>query len=159
MSVPLALTETYSDAISVIQKTVYRFWRKYGGDIRELMAEANFHFMTAYAKYEQDKGSFDGFVSFIVFKQLLESLRLTTRRRAKLGTQQGLEGLEEQQNTFRMFEFLEELSQDAATVVRVLFELDQPNKGKLRSALNNLGWTANRIAESFQEITNILMEN
>lgn len=150
------LTETYNDVQEIIIKTVRAFHRKYGGDIDELTGEANLHFLAAYDSYDMNFGkSFDNWVRYVIWKRLLETVRQNAKRKKILGERVPLHQVCEEEG-FNLNEFMSDLSEDATTVVRILFYSDSQTKTRLQSCLKGMGWSLGKIFETFSEITRIL---
>lgn len=160
----VAMTTTYEDVQELVRATALRFHRRYGGDLQEILQNAGLLYTQAYYRYKEERGSFARYVKFYIFRELQERLRNECSRNARLKQHQlDTDQLwREPTEQFSLSDFVEELGQDARKVVELLFaEPNQPHqrptKGTLRRWLHNLGWTARRIVESFDEITRVLL--
>lgn len=165
-----AAEETYLDVQDLLRKQVWDLVKAYGGDFDELMAEANFLFVEAYRGYR-------GEVPFSVWIRNWVRWALTDQIRIKLSHQQRYEVVDEHllTKTYSAWtpkSLLEELSEDAAMIVRLV--LDTPSEiaivvsGKggqprnfrstIRSYLGSIGWSAQHISETFDEIRRVLAD-
>jgi RNA polymerase sigma factor (sigma-70 family) len=165
------MTETYQDVERLIWDVVHKFYAKHGpqyGDRQELFSEACIGFMIAYRVYNPAKGSFPTYVRMVANHTLLEHMRNETKRRVRLDTTSELEPVDTHP-TFSVAEFLDEVSEDAKTIVMLI--LDTPNdllhamqheqeeygvKYLLRQYLSGMGWAAERITQCFAEIAHAL---
>lgn len=168
MELATPITETYMEVRNLIFKTVHSFRAKYGGDLEELMADANTHFMKAHRTYNPDKGPFLHWVKFQVRTELLETLRKTVGQNNRLPRRNLNLGTMPTKVRFNLLDFLGDLSEDAATVVRL--SLDCPSEIKraiggrdprkcrlaIASVLKSLGWNARRVGRAYVEIRKAL---
>ncbi len=162
----MAIEETYSEVAKLVHQTAYRFWRRYGGDIHEIISEAHEHYLAAYTTHSP-RFSFSAWVAFRVFKCLLETRRLQARRAARMGSKVELEtvAVSKQPANFNLDEFCSALSCDAQEVVSIITK-DTPTelastkitKGKLTNYLRDRGWSFKRINKAFEQITGLLSE-
>lgn len=170
-----SFTETYHDVENLVYKTVHDFIARYGGEFEELLGEAHYGFVIAYRDYTEGKTKFSYWIRFVVWKTLQERQRNQLRRRlpsVSLAAEEGQEGWEAEtpHSGFCLMEFLDELTEDAKIVARLA--VDTPlglskqmvakggsgtaRRHVLRNYLEGLGWTAERIKESFSEIAHVL---
>jgi hypothetical protein len=166
------LDTAYEDVEHLVTRTVADFIRRYGGDYNELRGEAHAMFMLAYNRFEPDRfqASFSTYVRWVVWKGLLELQRRTMRHKGKVSFTDADLDLHHASRDFNLLEFLDDLSDDAATLVRLV--LDTPRglaciieregatpqvyKSVLKEYLSGLGWTGKRVTESFKEIRKAL---
>lgn len=167
-----AASETYADVQEKLDKLSYAFVRQYGGNYEDVRADANLYYLRASELYNPGQGSFEQWVCHRVWLNLLEVVRVQAKRNARL-PRSAVELGTLADRRFDMVEFLDELSDDARTVVRLLFvgnrdvALAEIQRGGLkpkphqtrnaiREYLRDVGWGAGRILESFQEIRKAL---
>jgi hypothetical protein len=174
---PLALdavTETYHDVEGLLDQIAWRFIRRYGGEYNEIRSEANIHFLAAYSRFDSSEGEFKSWVNRRVFLCLLETLRKKIMRNNRLPrTDADPDSLVVNTSSFIALDFLDELSEDARTIVSLVLEGsmdvnlatyerggDNPKPHHIRWAIwevcKDFGWTFNRMKESFQEIREAL---
>ena len=78
------MAESFTDMNEALDKLVWKFRMRYGGEVDELRAEANLQFIYAHNKYNPESGlSYAGWVCFRVWKCLLERVRRSARQRAR----------------------------------------------------------------------------
>lgn len=163
-----AAAETFADMERLIYYTVHEFVRKYGGQFEHWIEYAGIAFMTAYHKYDPSLGmTFASYVRFVLWHHLLDVRRRAARYHAR-DSQEPLDELHAPP-VFDRISFLDELSRDARKVVNLILatppglskEIGSVKKpwmirSVLRRHLRALGWTTERIAESFSEIRRAL---
>lgn len=164
---------TYPLVDDLLWKLVFKFVRKHGGDRDEVRQNAEYQFVQAIHKYEPRRGPIENWIKFFVYRELQSDDR-TERRRAHLLPRSKdvvLEDLPGDELSLSPLEdLLCRLGEDAATIVRLVFETPKQveedikrrdeTKGvsptnirtALRSYLRGVGWAASRISESFGEI-------
>ena len=163
------VAEAFLDVELLIHSTVNAFQEMYGGNTDDLFGEATLHFLKAYTSYNP-KYSFSTWVRFKVWKGLLESKINECRRIASIrrrydqfkdrfkyrSKEAHMEPVDPSTNPIQ--NILEAISSDAKTVVRLVLTtpMNIKTKKSLWNYLNGIGWSANRIAASFTEITNAL---
>jgi DNA-directed RNA polymerase specialized sigma24 family protein len=159
-----AVNETFADMEKLIYHTIHQFIKRYGGSFDEMAELIGPMFMTAYTHYDKRKGKFTTCLRWVIWKQLLDYKRNEIKRtRAVVYTELD----PEQHQAPRMFnvtEFMDELSDDAKTVVRMVFDTpwafyDQDPKRirfVLRLVLGQLEWSPARISRSFQDVRRAL---
>lgn len=163
-----AAAMTYEEVKPLIMKLVHRFSKARGLAFDDVMAEANFEFMTAYCLYKPDRGAFLSWVRHVVSTGLLSNARRVAIKEDRLPVERGNElGLNEAEcrPRSRMELLLEDLSDDAKTVVELMFDNNPKVKANgwkdrikqtVSSTLEGLGWGLDRITESFQEVKETL---
>ena len=177
MTSTLAISDTYDDVERLILSTCHRFQRRFGGDFDDLASEANFAFLRAYETFDESKGfEFSTYLVTVIWNRLTDLSYYEDRRKGIRGMSIDCEneegnrysGLIEDKSVakFAREEFYEHLSADAQMVARLT--LDSPKeiadiamakgnedrnwRSTIRNYLYDLGWSAGRIAESFNEI-------
>jgi len=175
-----AQAETYNDVVKLIWHTVHRFAERYGGDREELFSRANEVFMETYEDFDASRSSYSTYLRRMIWWKLLEIRRTAARRHRLLptvnfsaveGERDGMGNFPDHScSSFRRAEFLAELGEDAAAVVKLALEVpgelmglvhsQRSQSASLRKMLVNhfrgLGWTIKRVAESFREIKETL---
>lgn len=175
-----AKTHTYDDVKRLIYQTVHRFYKRYGGDLQELQAQANLIFLESYESHDPEKAQFSTWLVFTLWKRLQGNLRRDLRHR-ELAPTVALGNITMPDRThFDLDQFMDELSEDARTVASLVLDLPmdirlsletrkqrkgwdrqtpcENIKGALVEFLWDLGWTTQRIGESFREIGLALMD-
>lgn len=168
--------ETYFDVSDMLDATTKKFMRRFNrfpDQYEELRADANTYYLEAYRSFRSDGGlSFRRWVFKRVWFGLLDSIRKEAFRAARLKKNPlpDENELPTHQQKFSLLELLDELSEDARTIVELV--LDPPLDVRLhvecrrqkkttrnnvvasfREYLRDLGWSARRIADSFDEIS------
>lgn len=180
-----ARTDTYQTLQGTIKGTVGRFCQRYHTDFDDMLSRAHVAFLEAFDTFDHERGmAFSSYVIQKINFALIETYRETARRAglhaSKFGQAvvDGLDFAADKTNPFFLVELLDELSEDGRTVVHLTLHtrdvqhtmLEQTHytndatntairngaRTALREVLNDLGWTAARISESFQEIANAL---
>lgn len=183
--------DTYDEVRDLIYHTVWGIVRKHGGDFDDFLSEANEVFLTSYANFD---GScpFTNWLRQNIVYRLIDCVRGRCNERSRLrpepndsvdgvpvwslsGTERSdsaVDSVPDTHSTWRITELLEELGDDARTVISLVVETpselnsiiqakgDQPRnyRSSIRQYLAELGWTAARVAESFNEIRHALAE-
>ena len=177
--------ECYRHITPMVDATVRRFVRRYGGNYPDLRTDANFSWWrgdTAYRERATNGRSIHADyrveIRRWVWFELFDDYRVRAQYRRKEKTiikQDGLSFTRPAAREFNFPEFIDELTDDARTVVGLLFgaeERDAPEpwaaeamakggqprnvRSTLRSYLTGLGWAAQRINDSFDEIRDAL---
>lgn len=175
------LTETYEDMQNLVYKTAWNFYRKYGGDIEDLIGQANLIFIHAVDHYDENKGT--EFTTWLVndINYWLRIYMRDERRQIYLPLSSVLDNEDINfdipvQDDFSVLELLDEIEKDAHTIIQLF--LDTPKdaieeymyraKGKkgrhfegfmkrrLKNRLRQMGWTITRIKEAFNEIKEVI---
>lgn len=167
----IAITETYYDVENLIFDTIRKFQQRYGGDFEDYASLANEIFLRAYRTYQPGKGKFTSWLVYLVRIQMLEMVRRGAMRNARLPrVYPEMEKMTKESFSLRDFTF--ELSDDAQTIIHMIFEMpndvklavmerggpDEPRniRSGVREVLSDLGWAGDRIKESFNEIREAL---
>lgn len=158
--------ETYRDVDEKIEKIVWRFIHRHGGNFDELKAEANYAFVRGMYEFPHNKkrSTFNTWLYHIVSTALGDNLRLNYRPPAL--PIEDFKNSAKAQTSFSPAELLDEISNDACTIISLF--LDTPAeiykdallngkhhrhlKASLKRHLIQLGWTMKRISDSFEEI-------
>lgn len=167
-----AKTETFEDTQVALLNAVRRFQRRYGGDMDELIAQANLLFLQAYERYDPARGSFTAYVGFYVYRQLIEGIRKTLMRRARCRPVDiDPDSLTTANDPTRLVDLMASLSPDAATIVQLIlktppdlllilreqrYNTTSAVKSCVREMLADAGWVSDRITNGFTEIESAL---
>jgi len=168
-----AITETYYDMQNLINKIVWRFYKRYGGDFEDIKAEANFLFIQAYNTHKKQKGRFSTWLYFRTWKGLLDYHKTLYQQIPPTilnEYENNMPLLRAKTNSFSSLELLDGVGNDTITLIHLIWNLphDLPitsgphpchTKAALRNYLFSIGWTGKRIKESFMEITRIINDN
>jgi len=172
-----AMTETYEDVRDLIFETCWKFQKGHGGDIEELIAEANKLFVLAYNSYNSEKSQFTTWVVTSIKNGLKTFIRAEWRQsHPSLSRIKEHNPYQEYEYTesFSVLELLDEMEKDAYIILQLF--LDTPRdvfenavcsgkkskhiqvcmRRRLRNRLQQMGWTIRRITESFDEIAQVI---
>jgi hypothetical protein len=170
----LAAAEAYADTHHLLDAVVLSHLRRYGGDGEEYRSEADEWWLKAFLGYDPACGTeFRTWVRTKAALGVLERHRETYRRQNLLHRRHVdlTRHAEARCPEFDMEGFLEGLSEDAQVVVRLVLErpIDielnllarggpeaKNYKGAVREFLKDLGWSFNRVMETFKEIKEYL---
>ncbi len=176
-----AMVETYNDVQNLINKEVWQFHKRYGGDVEDWKAEANLAFVQIYdnKKYCSRKGSFPTWLYSCIWHRLLDYAASLYKQIPPIIIQTEDMILEEflfvdkTEHNFSPLELLDGVQEDTKTLIYLIWNLPEEirnieikngshpchMKVVLRNYLFKLGWTGKRIRESFEEITRIINDN
>jgi hypothetical protein len=169
----LACKWTHEDVHGLIVDTAVKFARQYGGEVDELVAEAQLLFMKNWRRYNPDCGSFSNFIRYYTWKGLLDTARKVAKDRARCVSMPRAE-LDRAAVADRatLGARLGELSADAQYVASLALRpppdvrlsaagrrgMEHP--GSIRRAmiefLEDMGWAGARVAEAFAEVKEAL---
>lgn len=175
----LAVTETWADVEHLVAHVVTRFYRERGGDYHDLRSAGHFAFLRAYESYD-GQTKFSTWVAYCVRcaclevqrtsaikRQRIESLAAEPQARHKFDLRTFLTELSEDarvvaemaiESPIEVLLVLrsppEEPSDSMAVRKRdgITWRGAQDMRSAITTVLKDMGWTAARIAESFQEI-------
>lgn len=164
-----AHTEVYHDLKRMLHQIVSKFCSRHGENFDEMLAIANLAFCECLPQYEKQKARFTTHVYLRVYYSLLETFR-RNKRRAEVFCFADVEAdsLAVNRHETFMTDLFDELNDDARTVVKLVLKgrdvshsMQECNtikstKTAVRNVLNEIGWTASRITESFNEIAHAL---
>lgn len=170
----MTAADVYPTIAPTLDRLAYQFHRQHGGDIEELRAEANVHFVRAYHSYDPSHGTaLATWVHTKVVGGLLDTARKRMRklrgsRRHSLNDVSPIP--ERRRNRIRSLLF--ELSEDARQVIEAILDPqddlrfavelchgeDSPYsyRAHLVGYLRDSGWTYKKIVRTFQEIREAL---
>lgn len=178
------ITETYLDVEKLIHHICNLFRLNHGGDFDEMVGEANLIYMKVYEKWRRGRGSkFTSYLCTSIYRRLLDLKRISIRKskiwntsindfeRENARSVDDLSIMEDKKSQFDTNDFFEELTADARVILQ--FALEEPKELKekviargghnrrnwkttIKEYLKEIGWTARRITESFEEIRRAL---
>lgn len=164
-----AVTETYEDVEKTIFDLCWKFSKSQGGDFDDYRSVANEAFMLAYHSYDgYRRVKFNTYVYQCVRNALCDEYTKNKQHRERFLCSEKIDNNPATKSHFDLEYFLSELPEDAKTVVGIIMgtpsELlsimlndDYRFRQGLRGVLSNMGWTTNRITESFIEIREALV--
>lgn len=176
------ITDTYRDVEYLIHHICHLFKEKHGGDFDDLLDVANQVFMDVYRGFREGSAPFTSYLSTCVYRRLLDekrrSMRIKTISISGSGRKNDYEEgrgdiqLEDKSTptSSPLNDLLDGLSEDAKVIVSLVLEtppeIAKIIEGKgghpknvrstIRQHLTEMGWAYTRIAESFQEIGQVL---
>jgi len=165
------LEETYEDMENLILKITWNFHTRNGGDIDDLIGQANLLFIYAFDKYDENKkAELSTWLWHYINKGLKTYIR-KERNHNYISIDDKDRNINPQTfDSFSIIELLDELEQDTLTVIQLFLEtpneiiqsvLDNGKQMKhmrgymrrrLRNRLKQMGWTIRRISEAFEKI-------
>lgn len=145
----------------LVISTAKRFHRYFGGNLEDVVAEAFYLYTKQAPRYDPELGKFSTWIIFKVWQGLIDWVREQTRREIVRGGKHiSLSFPVKDKDKFDLRLLLADLSDDAATIVSLVVALDKPvkdtRKGLIKHLLSKLGWTAERVIDSFREIREAL---
>jgi hypothetical protein len=157
----------YEMVKDAIDKTVRLFIRRYKGEWDDLRSAANKFFLYACRDYVSTKADFAQYVSWKVWYGLLN---YTHKKAMDRITRYTISATVYQPQRFSLPQFIGEVSQDAATVIRLIVDPPKEMGGEprrrlrpneIRTRLHNylarIGWTKVRVSKVFAEIQEALI--
>ena len=168
--------ECYEAVRDLINYTVYRFWRRHGGHLPDLRADADTAWLkgdTACREGRNNAKKYRAEIRNWVWFELFDEYRTKTQHRRQEKTViENDEYIEQKQETtynFNMVDYLDELHPDARIVVQLIFGVDQHGRdiaavaaakgdsprnyrSTLRAHLAGQGWDSARINGAFDAV-------
>jgi RNA polymerase sigma factor (sigma-70 family) len=158
-----ATNDLYRKYQNLIYRLIHNHQAKYGGDWDDLLSRANERFVKACQSFdpcpERGQCKFSSWLSTIVSYGLLHDLK------QKIKHQKRFEDVDLCQKTtppkFDLEEVIKDISPDAGNVIQLIIDPEWKTYKNHRSNilinfLLDVGWAGKRIAESFQEIREVL---
>jgi hypothetical protein len=166
-----AVGEAWEDLQNEIKRTVFLFCRKHRQDFDSAMTDAGLFFVEAFHKYDPSRGDFSTWICYSIWKGLKEDVRTFARRQNHTPMEGiGDRDFMEKKKPFDLQEFFENLSADGRIMAGIV--LDPPAKilgmvkrknfrkgsmlSSIRYYLEGMGWTPDRIRETFEEVQQVL---
>lgn len=164
----------------LIYKQVHIHQKTYGGDIDELISEANAVYMKAVASYRESQAKFStwlvNMVRFNLYDKFVRRRLQAHKRHPQISIEdvENPQSLSTKESDFKMVDFLDGLSVDARACVRIIFSHSMDiqfnlacqnrrgivTKTQIKLAISELltdyGWTQTEIHNTFTEIQNAL---
>ena len=169
------LTETYKDMRKLIAGQAWNFWRIYGGDVDDLIAQANLIFIDAFDKYDSGRGTkLSTWLSIKIRLGLFDYMRKGNVYKPPHIPidDEFVETHPASNKDFSVMELLDEIEQDAHIVLQLFLETPREvivnimevnrredhaqahMRNRLKNRLRQMGWTVRRIKAAFEEIKN-----
>jgi len=169
----------YEDVSKMIYSQVHKFARRYGGDVEDLIGEAHLAYARGHKAYMdggeklQSRVPYHTVIRRWVWYEMFDAMRVRVKRGKNVKV--GLMGdtdkdYEARSTTFNKDEFYDGLTEDAATVARLVLEPpaeiektvvakggDPRNyKSTVRSYLADAGWSNARVSAAFEELAEVV---
>lgn len=160
----------------MVWQLVHKHHKVHGGDLDELMGEAQLYFANAVVTWDPTKGALTTWVHWQVRGLLLNHQRAERRRLGKCSyNSEALNWEATKESCFDVRSFLREISNDAAIVATLALEspkevlalltegrLDKDTvrtcRGWLVGFLIGLGWGTGRVLAAFREVRDTLRD-
>lgn len=150
------MEESYNKLRGLVAHTAYLFRNRYGGELQELIAEANLAFVLAYGRYDPNKGACMGtWIRYYVWRHLTEMRRRDRSVRGPMKDVYNEEVLAPQR--FNVNTICAEVGASAAQAIRLI--LQNPNRRSptyFVRVLADMGWTKGKIQRTLHEIKEVL---
>jgi len=160
-----AFATTYEDVEPLIRSTVRRFVRRYGGSFDQCMEHASLIYVKAYRRFDPSQAKFSTYLVNAIWYELLEvRRRYACKHRDTTFVDADIDILAAPAR-FDLAAFIEELSDDARQVVKIVFETAwqfEPSPYEIRRHIvaylsqPAIGWTSKHIKRTFAEIRDAL---
>lgn len=164
---------TLEKVFPLICQAAIDFFLAHGGDLEELKSEAVQLFFSGYESYQFDRShKFSTWIYTTVFRGLLGARRKLINRQRLLGTQVDVTTTaipNKDASNFNVDSFVNQLTEDARYLVRTVIDcpdelrkrfLPRDHKKamrkRVREYLFDRGWSPDRVASTFQEISEAL---
>ena len=129
------LTATYEDMQNLIFETAWKHWRRHGGDIEDLVGQANLSFIRAVDSHDESKSELTTWIVVCINQDLRNYMVREYRqthisiidekiKRSHLSVSDEGEHLDIQDsyNTISVMELLDEMEKDAHTILQLFLE-------------------------------------
>ena len=152
---------------NVIRKATWCVHRSMGGDITEMLADANLLFMKAAATYDSTRGrAFSSHVYQVVYHDLLSARRLAINRPKHMAFEEDFDTPVEER-TVDLDDMKSKLTDDGLMLFELALDAPDeierysgthvPRKSELkRYAKRHWGWSDNQYLQAFSEIATVL---
>lgn len=153
----MTIEQAYEQHAKLLYHIAHRFYRRFGGDKDVILAEANYHFVTAYRSYEASKGSLSKRVGYVVWRGLLKPIQREASRGKKLRRKEAALDLLGGKEDSGLWRRLQALGPDAREAVKLILEPPAVSDGHLLiDFLMRLGWSGERVRRAIREVRDIL---
>ena len=155
--------ELYYQYKSLLEQLARRFQRRYGGFLPDIQSEAEEFFLIACKDWDRER-DFATWVRFVVWKTLLTRAKARATRNAVFRREFPDLSTLRQKSRFRVSQLLMEISDDAATLVKLALvprELKKESPNQRREALIGYlleqGWETSRLCDAIKEVQRALI--
>lgn len=169
------LAETYEDVKLLIFGAVWKFCGGYGGNVDDLISQANLIFIDAFDSYDPSKGAkFTTWLTWKIKKGLLDYMRKERVYVTDIHiSNEFIEEYPALDRSFSVMELLDEMGQDAYIVLQLFFETPRDvmanivnnynradhaqtaMRNRLQNRLRQMGWTMRRTKKAFEQLKEI----
>lgn len=167
------MEQDYKSIKNMLGHIAHQFSKKHGGDVDELFSEASYVFCLAYPKWDEEKSKLTTFMYHSIWRRLIQYRKNQCKKQMCQFSQNEKEEATaaeipdyERTSGFEVGNFLEQLGEDARTVVKILLNPPQRLRNNaeakggqnrnwgssLRELLKDLAWTKEKIQEAFEEV-------
>lgn len=156
--------EQYEGVRRFVYQVCFKFHRRYGGDLDEIISLAHYQYTQAVLKHDPTRAKFITYVGYIVWMKLLDAHITAIQKlngfRRNIGAR--LEAIPSRTG-FDLDRFVQELSDDAGHAIRLATSSRWPRnmapkiRRKLtRHILRKQGWNDQRVVSAFTEVQEAL---
>lgn len=162
----------YNAHQKIIKNTASKIKKKYGGNLEDLICDANYYFIEACKNYDSNrtdiKGiqiSFEKYLKWNLWNNLLQIIKIRSVRNAILH-RVDIENKDFVEKSHVLSRLQLELSKDANHIISYIISLDFTFTGKktrrkkylvyITRYFLSISWNMNRILKAYQEITESL---
>lgn len=164
-------TDTYLSVRKLLMAICVNHVAKYGGELDEVLAEANLQYSRIYKKYKPAEAHFEQWLSFSVSRLLIEVVRKRARRnrlcgRVVVDLSHVMQEVKSQYSTFE--DFCSTLTADELVIVSVVIMIERQSvrtsiKKISRTAMRlrtmtqlceKQGWTKKRFIRAYESVKN-----
>ena len=116
-------TQIYTNMKNLIAHTTWKFHNRYGGDFEELLNEANLLFIKATQSHNEARSKITTWTRFCIWKGLLNYIKKEHKQWNPLLRLELPIDISDDTNYFSLSEILDELSDDAKDIIKLIFDL------------------------------------
>lgn len=170
------LADEWADMKGLVEQTATRWWRRHGGHLPDVLADAVWYFYQAMEKYNRQPRTVT-LARYVVYcvDQWLMDAKVAQVRRHKIAPMTSVEARADGGSGFaapiiEMSDVWETISDDAKEVVALVLDtpqdlakvikakggLDRNWRSSIRNYLGDLGWASSRVSEAFAELREVL---
>ena len=157
-------TEEYNRIKGLVHQLAWKFQKRFGGNFDEWLSEANSAILEAFPKWSPERGKLTTFTYYVVYNALTSYGTRETRDRDRERRTADLEATPQRQTDVEIL--LSDLSEDAKTVCRLLFDGWEQKMQRwsrkrilqwIRTNLWNGGdWSMIRVSLAFAELKGVV---
>jgi hypothetical protein len=142
----------YGECAGTVKKAVNYWLRRFPGlDQEDLLSEVNLAYAKALATHDATKSKFNTWFTHNIQQTLTHFIYRNVRRRSKISSLP---------TNFDVTEIpckdSEPFSEDVRSIVSVIMDTGLTTKTSIKNHLLSIGWSINRVKESFSEIRQAL---